>query len=627
MKALVSSIALLLVLCRTAPSQEISVGGDGSGQKKAEQVTASLVSEVKTAAPGQPFRVAVKLVHAPHNHTYGKKLPADGTGLVTTLAWTLPDGWKVEELPWPEPHELISTGGVMSLGFEDTVHLPARITPAGSVGTMADIAVKVVVLVCDPKSCTRKTLNTKLSLPLAASAELDPTAAEAFAKSQDAAASKKKTESSPAAGQDAPLTAAASSGVTLKALPPKAAAHSFGVYLIFGFIGGLILNVMPCVFPVLGIKVMGVVQQAGEDKRQVLLHGLAYTFGILICFWALGALVISLGKGWGFQLQSPGFVFGLCAFFLIFALNMAGVFEVGASAIGIGAELQTKHGFGGSFFSGLLATIVATPCSAPFLGSALGLAVTLSPVPAMLMFTMIGLGLASPFLLLAFAPKLIATLPRPGAWMESFKQAMSFLLFGTVAFLIWVLTGMIEGQPMLFTLLSFVLIALGCWIYGRWSLPHKPARTRIIAVVLMLAAIGGGLAFGWPNRDAMAVSNSSSTTGGLVWEVWSPEKVAQLRAEKTPVYIDFTAKWCLTCQVNKRVYQDPALQALFEKKNVTLLKADWTNEDDTIKKALADLGKAAVPVNVLYIPAQEEPFILPELLSVENVTEALNQLP
>jgi thiol:disulfide interchange protein len=253
----------------------------------------------------------------------------------------------------------------------------------------------------------------------------------------------------------------------------------------------------------------------------------------------------------------------------------------------------------------LLATVVATPCSAPFLGSALGYTVTLPGAQAMLMFTMIGLGLASPFLVLSLVPKLVSALPRPGAWMESFKQGMSFLLFGTVAFLLWVLTGMIEGQPMLFLMFGLVIVALGCWIYGRWSLPHKPARTRLIAVVLALG---------------------SHVEGGLTWEAWSPEKEAELRAAGKPVYIDFTAKWCFTCQVNKRVYKDAALAKLIADKKVTLLKADWTNEDPRITKALSALGKAAVPVNVLYVAGGKEPVVLPELLSVENVSEALNKI-
>jgi thiol:disulfide interchange protein len=375
----------------------------------------------------------------------------------------------------------------------------------------------------------------------------------------------------------------------------------------------LILNVMPCVFPVLGIKVLSVVQQAGENKKQVLFHGLAYTFGVLVCFWALGALVITLGKAWGFQLQSPGFVYGLGAFFLIFGLSMAGLFEIGASAVGVGQNLQSQHGLGGSFFSGLLAVVVATPCSAPFLGPALGYTVTLPAFQALIMFSMIGLGLASPFLVLAIFPKLVSALPRPGAWMESFKQGLSFLLFGTVVFLIWVLTGMVQGQPLLFSMLGLVLIAFGCWVYGRWSLPHKSARTRLIAVILTLLSIGGGLYAGWPVKEDK-------------WAEWSPEKVAELRAANKPVYIDFTAQWCVTCQVNKRVYKNEALKKLIAEKKVVLLKADWTNEDPRITQAISALGKAAVPVNVLYLPGQAEPIILPELLSVDNVSEALSKV-
>ncbi len=572
--------------------------GSAGGEAK---VTAELVAEVKAAAPGEPFRVAVKLTHAPHWHTYGKVLPPEVIGKPTSLKWTLPEGWKVEELPWPATREVDSTDGKKSQGYEGVVHLPARITPAGQAGETVELAVRVDALACDPQNCMPVKPEAKLKLSLAARAEADPAQAAVFAAAEPPAA---------------------------KPAPPPPAQRSFLGYLAFAFIGGLILNIMPCVFPVLGIKIMSVVQQAGEDKRQVLMHGLAYTFGVLLCFWALGGLVISLGKAWGFQLQSPGFVYGLCVFFLIFGLNMAGVFEIGASAVGVGANLQAKHGLSGSFFSGLLAVIVATPCSAPFLGSALGYTVTLPAAQALLMFSMIGLGLASPFLVLSLVPKLVASLPRPGAWMESFKQGMSFLLFGTVAFLAWVLTGMVEGQPMLFTLFGLVIVALACWIYGRWALPHKSPRTRFTAVVLALAALGGGLAFGWPRVEpAAAGAGAAHVEGGLTWEAWSPEKVAELRAAGKAVYIDYTAKWCFTCQVNKRVYKDAGLQQLIADRKVVLLKADWTNEDPRITRALAELGKAAVPVNALYAPGAKEPVVLPELLSVENVSEALRQLP
>ena len=606
MKPLITSFFLLFFL-PALQAQFATPFGGGNGN-----VSASLVSEVKSAAPGQAFRVAVKLDHEPHWHTYGKVLPEDVVGKPTVLKWTLPDGWKVDDLPWPEAKTVESTDGAKSVGYEGTVYLPASITPGGKAGDMAEISVIVDALACDPKSCVPVKPAAKLMITLSEKAELNPAAAAVFG----ALAS---------AGPLAPLPAATT---PLEADPAmaKPAERSFGGYLLFAFIGGLILNVMPCVFPVLGIKIMSVVQQAGEDKRQVLFHGLAYTLGILVCFWALGGLVIQLGRTWGFQLQSPSFVYGLCAFFLIFGLNMAGLFEIGVSAVGVGAGLQEKKGLSGSFFSGLLATIVATPCSAPFLGSALGYTVTLPGAQAMLMFTMIGLGLASPFLILSLFPKLVSALPRPGAWMESFKQGMSFLLFGTVAFLLWVLTGMIEGQPMLFLMFGLVIVALGCWIYGRWSLPHKSAGTRRVSTALALGCLAGGLAWGWPQPGKAMDTGSTHVEGGLTWEAWSPETVEKLRAENKPVYIDYTAKWCFTCQVNKRVYKDAVLQKLIADKKITLLKADWTNEDPRISKALAELGKAAVPVNVLYLPGKPGPIFLPELLSVENLSTAFGQI-
>jgi thiol:disulfide interchange protein len=593
------ALALLFFTLIVPALAQLDINTPGGGGAPGAKVTASLVSEVKTAAPGQPFRMAVKLVHEEHWHTYGKVLPPDVIGKPTKLKWTLPEGWSVEELPWPPTKSVDSTGGKKSEGYEGTVYLPVKITPTGKAGDSADITVKVDALVCNPQNCMPAKPEAKLTLTLADKAEADPANASVFGPESSAA----------------PATASAAAA----AAPPKTDSvtsepvRSFAGYLLLAFIGGLILNVMPCVFPVLGIKVLGVVQQAGGDKRQVLLHGVAYTVGVLVCFWALGGLVISLGKAWGFQLQSPGFVYGLGAFFLIFGLSMAGLFEIGTSAVGVGQELQSQHGLGGSFFSGLLAVVVATPCSAPFLGPALGYTVTLPALQAMIMFSTIALGLASPFLVLAIFPSLVSVLPRPGAWMESFKQGLSFLLFGTVVFLLWVLTGMVQGQPLLFAMLGLVLIAFGCWIYGRWNLPHKPARTRLIALLLTLLSIGGGLYAGWPVKEEK-------------WAEWSPEKVAELRAAGKPVYIDYTAQWCVTCQWNKPVYKNAAIKQLIKDKNIVLLKADWTNEDERITKAIADLGKAAVPVNVLYVPGEKDPVILPELLTVDNVSEALNKV-
>lgn len=601
---------------------------DLPGLKPKAKVTASVISEVTAAAPGQPFRVLVKLQHVPGAHTYGKVLGPDIIGKPTMLIWTLPDGWKMDDLPWPAVHPFKGVDGSPSEGYEGAVHLPAQLTPPASAaaGSTADIIVKVDALVCDDKTCTPFKQETTLSVSIADAAAKDPAQAALFPSDTASAPAPDAQKKTPVASAEPPVTAA-----TPPTPPPTATAEAtpaptFAVLMLSAFIGGLILNIMPCVFPVLGIKVVGVVQQAGGNRTQVVLHGLMYTLGILLSFWALGGLVVALGKGWGFQLQSAGFTYGLAAFFLVFGLNMAGVFEIGASAVGVGSNLQAKHGLGGSFFSGLLATVVATPCSAPYLASALGAAVKLPPPQAMLLFTLIGLGLASPFLLLSAFPSLVKALPRPGAWMESFKQGMSFLLFGTVLYMLWVLTGMVEGFPLLWLMLSLALIGLGCWIYGRWSLPHKPARTRSIAVLLALAAVGGGLWLGWPQKQEKKRVTVAVLEHGMLWEPWSETTVQELAAAGKPVYIDFTAKWCLTCQVNKHVYSNPQLQELFKSKGVTLVKADFTNEDPDIQAAFTALDRGAIPVNALYIPGQKDPLILPELLTVENVSEALRKI-
>ncbi len=614
-------LAALVALLTTATLHAQSFGL--SGQKAPAKVTASLVSEVTTAAPGQPFQILVKLEHVPGAHTYGKVLPPEIIGKPTRLIWTLPDGWKMDELPWPPVHPFKGVDGSPSEGYEGTVYLPAQLTPPASAspGSKADLIVKVDALVCDDKTCTPFKQEATLALPLAATAAKDPAQAALFAAGTPPQPSAPTTVPAQPEEQKTPPADAA-----LATAPTPASSPTFAFIMLSAFIGGLILNIMPCVFPVLGIKVVGVVQQAGGDRRHVVMHGLVYTLGILLSFWALGGLVVALGKGWGFQLQSAAFTYSLAAFFLVFGLNMAGVFEIGASAVGVGSDLQARHGLGGSFFSGLLATLVSTPCSAPFLGTALGFAVKLPAPQAMLLFTLIGLGLASPFLLLSAFPGLVRALPRPGAWMESFKQGMSFLLFGTVFYMLWVLTGMVEGIPLLWLMLSLAVIGLGCWIYGRWSLPHKPARTRAIAVMLALAAIGGGLWLGWPAKQQKSHTAGTTLEYGLEWQPWSDVGVRELIAAGKPVYIDFTAKWCLTCQVNKRVYSDPRLQQLFKDKGVVTLKADYTNEDPAILAAFTALGRGAIPVNALYIPGQQAPLILPELLTVENVSDALRKI-
>jgi len=431
---------------------------------------------------------------------------------------------------------------------------------------------------------------------------------------------------------NAPGSAAGSNAQpsTLNSQPPAAPGSLLGT-LFLAFVGGLILNLMPCVFPVLGIKILGFVNQSGQQKAKVVQHGLMFTLGVLVSFWALAGLLLALRSGgaqlgWGFQLQSPAFVFAMAAFLLVFALNLSGLFEVGLSATGAGAALQSKEGLTGSFFTGALATLVATPCSAPFLAPALGAALTLSPAESLLVFTAIAVGLALPYLLLSLFPQAIRYLPRPGAWMETFKQFMAFPLYATVGWLLWVLAAQTadDDYALLMISFAFVLLALAGWFYGRFGQAHgQPGRQwfgRIAAVVVAV----WGLWLGWP-RTAEAAPAAGTTAGyQVVWEKWSPEAVAAAQAAGKFAYVDFTARWCATCQTNKAaVFASSDVLAEFERKNVVLFKADWTNRDAQITAELARWNRSAVPFNLIYAPGKPDPVVLPELLTPGKVLELL----
>lgn len=411
---------------------------------------------------------------------------------------------------------------------------------------------------------------------------------------------------------------------------PPAAPVSLISTLFLALVGGLILNLMPCVFPVLGIKILGFVNQAGQDKKKVILHGLVFALGVLLSFWTLAAVLAVLRAGgdqlgWGFQLQSPLFVFGLAAVMLIFAMNMSGVFEFGLSATGVGSDLQSKSGFAGSFFTGVLATVVATPCSAPFLAPALGAALTLSTIESFAVFTAIAVGLAGPYLLLSIFPAAVKILPRPGAWMETFKQFMAFPLYATVAYLAWVLAGQTTENGSLMALFGLVLIALGVWFYGRYNLPGTKLGKVRFGTVTGALVLALGVWTGWP-EDTAAKTAAAQAAGApeVVWEKWSPAAVEKLRAEGRMIYVDFTARWCATCQTNKKIVftSDTVLREFAAKKIVTL-RADWTNKDPAITAELAKYQRSAVPFNVIWKPGKPEPLLLPELLTPGIVLDAI----
>ena len=400
--------------------------------------------------------------------------------------------------------------------------------------------------------------------------------------------------------------------------------------LLGGLLGGLILNLMPCVFPILAIKVMGFAKH-GSNRRAHRQAGLAYTAGVVLSFLALGGLLLGLRAageqlGWGFQLQSPAVVAALAALFTLIGLNLAGVFEFGQFAPGRLATLQAKHPAADAFLSGMLAVAIASPCTAPFMGASLGFAIDMPVAQALSVFAALGVGMALPYLAASWVPAVVGWLPRPGAWMDTFRRGMAFPMFATVAWLVWVLGQQsgIDGAGALLALLvvgSAVVWALTLRGRTRWAV----ASVLIAAGAWLASAIGPNVIQAAP-LATLAAAPAAGTASGADWQPWSAERVAELTAAGRPVFVDFTAAWCVTCQYNKRTtLANAAVQADFAARGVALLRADWTRRDPQITAALSQLGRSGVPVYVLHAPGRA-PVVMTEILSTAEVHSALAAL-
>ena len=691
-----------------------------------DNVTARLISDASAVAPGGSFWVALEFQIRDGWHTYWRN-PGD-SGQATALVWSLPPGFKAQDITWTTPHRF-ELPPLVNYGYaRHAMHL-VRITVPDTLepGSTARLAAKASWLVC-ADVCIPEGADLSVSLPVAARTAPDAAVAPLFE-----AARAELPGSAPAAvdahiaggrlvftlggGWGAALTrikaleffpyddgvieyaapqtltrtagalelavkvgyappqqgakssdvrglllATEDTGQGAATVPLEIAAHFTGgtapaaarfpaatalplsssvaaplpVLIGLALIGGLILNLMPCVFPVLSIKAIGLVESAKKHPTEARIKGLAFAAGVIGSMLCLAAVLLVLRSGgeqigWGFQLQSPLFVTLMAYLLLAVGLNLSGVFEIGGGLAGVGDELTRGGGYRAAFFTGVLTTLVATPCTAPFMAAAVGAALTQSTLIAVVIFAALGAGLALPFTLLSFAPALRRALPKPGAWMDTLKQAFAFPMYASAAWLLWVLAQQTSAVGLGAAFAGAILIAFAAWIYQRSRLGgrHRAVGlvTSMVALVLaiwMPAQLAGSSAAATPSAGLGAPADAGA------WLPYDAGKLAELRAAGTPVLVNFTASWCLTCLVNERnAFADASVLEVFRDKGVTLMKGDWTNRDAAITQALASFGRAGVPLYLVYNAgrADGEPLVLPQLLTPGVVRETFAGLP
>ncbi len=590
-----------------------------------EPAKASLVADVRDFVPGVPFTAALRLYLDPGWHTYWRD-PGDA-GLPTTLSLDLPPGVHAGPLEWPRPQVFHAAGGLTSYGYESTAYLlvPITVDPGYESHSLA-LKGTATWLVCKDLCLPGKD-RVRLDLPRG-SRPLPSAQAGVLAALGTGLGLPPPGYHAPAAALGAPTPpapVAAPSPVPVPAPAPRAG--GLGAALLLALLGGMLLNLMPCVLPVLSLKALSFVKQAHEGRARGLAQAFAYAAGVLASFWALAALVLLLKSGgravgWGFQFQQPAFVLGMAGLLVAFSLNLFGVFEIllpGSALQGLSGASRGS-GLAGAFGQGLVMTLLATPCTAPFLGTALGFAFAAPAGVLVAVFTAVALGLALPYVLLAAVPGAHAWLPKPGNWMLRFKEAMGFLLLATVVWLLWVLSGLVGSDGGALAGAWLLLLAVAVWVWGRFGgLERSPGARRWAFVAALALAAGSGIWL-WPK---VLAGQPAAAAEDALWKPWSPALAADLHARGVPVFVDFGAQWCWTCKVNERVVLgDPAVLQAFRERHVALLKADDTRNDPAITAALRAHGRAGVPM-YLYQPPQGPERLLPELLTPAEVLKAL----
>jgi suppressor for copper-sensitivity B len=567
---------------------------------RVEKAELSAAADRESYAPGDPVRV-VAVMRIDEGWHVNSHWPTFDYLIPTELRLTLPEGWETPEIEYPQ-------GEMDSFAFADQplsvydgevkIFATTRV-PESSAASRAEIGVELRYQACDDRSC----------LP-----PVDSRAEVVVALGETGAATSEELFRKPAEGRG-----------------PERPAAPLGLawMLLLGVLGGLILNAMPCVLPVLSLKVMGLVKAAGQGGSQVVAGSLATAAGILISFWGL-ALAAVLARtagaavGWGVQFQNPVFVTVLAVVVILFCLNLWGLFEIGLPAsISIAVSKGPHQGLSGHFASGLFATLMATPCSAPFLGTAVGFALSQSAPTVFVIFTAVGFGMALPYFALALFPRSATLLPKPGAWMEKLRGVMGFLLAGAAIWLFYVLMAQIPAERLAFVQLAILVLCLFVWLRSRATPGSWPSRILLagaaasIVVALLLAA-------GGPSAAAVRAAVEENVQH-IDWVPFDREEAERLTEEGRLVFVDVTADWCFTCKVNERmVLETEEIAGAFERHGVVPMQADWTNRDDTIAAFLADHGRYGVPFYLLYRPGRA-PWVFSELLTREQVLEALEE--
>ncbi len=648
------------------------------------RLTATLVSDTDTVTRGTPLHLGLRLRIAPGWHTYWQN-PGDA-GAPPELTLTLPDGASAGPIDWPAPRRM-PEGPLMTYGYTGEVLLPLTVTPgAGPLQIEAAASWLVCERICVPEE-GRFTLDLPPGSPapsaeaplFAAAASQTPRPSPFEARvAPEGTLSLSGSGLSPTTVRDAwffPATAGAiepaapqtltvaegtvalslkpgpafneqpnlggvvvlqdsggqESALQVTATPGPAASPATPLWqtLLLAALGGLILNLMPCVFPVLAMKAMAIARMSGAQRGEVRAHALTYTLGVLVAFGALGGLLAGVraaggAVGWGFQFQSPVFVAALAWVLFAVGLNLSGVFGVGARLAGAGQGLAAQGGHSGSFFTGLLAVLVATPCTAPFMGAAIAAALAAPVAVTLTVFLAMGLGLAAPYVALAVVPGVARILPRPGPWMDVLKGALAFPMYGAAVWLVWVISLQAGSSGVLATTAGMLLVALAAWSLGLAQTAGRRGR-RLGGGVALAAALGAIVILTSIAAAPVATAQAATTSEGI--EPFSAARLAALRSEGRPVFVNMTAAWCVTCLVNERVALSPAaVRRAFADHRVAYLKGDWTRGDPEITNFLRSHARDGVPLYVLYPAGSAAPAILPQILTEGAMLDQLGKL-